>query len=307
MARKETSVPLLRAEDIRRFTDLELIARWIVEGTIAGLHRSPFHGFSVEFAEYRQYAKGDDLRHLDWKAYGRSDRLYLKKFHSETNMPCHVVVDTSGSMAYGEPSKFHYARALAAGLIYLVLGQGDQVGLVLASDGIREQRPPASGPRHRRELFDLLGRAEPAPAGAPASATRMAPALHDLAEAIRRRGVFVLISDLYDDEKALAGALRHLRFRGHEVIVFHLLDRTEIEFDFGDLADFVDLETGEKIQVYGPSMRDAFEARMRDFVRGWREAANACKIDYEQVDTREPFAAVIARYLSRRSRGGGKV
>jgi uncharacterized protein (DUF58 family) len=320
MPAREPDAPLLRPEDLRRIGDMDLIARWIVEGTLAGLHRSPFHGFSVEFAEYRQYAPGDDLRHLDWKAYGRSDRTYLKKFHSETNLACHVLLDGSPSMAFGDPSKFSYARALAAALIYLLLRQGDRAGLTVLADGIREQRPPGSGPRHRRELFDLLGRTEPltAPgktrspvrgggdgaASGAAPATRMAPALHDLAEIVRRRGLMVLISDLYDEEAAVIEALRHLRFRGHEVVIFHLLDRQELSFDFDELAEFQDLETGERLQVYAPSLRDLYRARMEEFIRVYREAANGYKIDYQLVDTRQPFAEVLARYLVRRSGPG---
>jgi len=301
MPRKQLEAPLLRPEDIRQINDLDLIARWIVEGTLAGLHRSPFHGFSVEFAEYRQYTPGDDLRHFDWKAYGRSDRRYLKKFHSETNMACHILLDQSKSMAFGDPEKFHYARALAAAIIYLVLGQGDAASLVLLSRGITVQRPPGSGPRHRSELFDLLCGASPS------ADTSMASAIHDLAEMVRRRGVWILLSDLYDDEAALVEALRHLRFRGHEVILFHLLDHQEIEFEFDELADFLDLETGEKIQVHGPSMRDGYRKRMQEFIEGYREACNSYQIDYILVDTRQPFAEVLARYLTRRMRSRARL
>jgi uncharacterized protein (DUF58 family) len=292
---------LLRPEELRRIDDLDLIARWIVEGTLAGLHRSPFHGFSVEFAEYRQYLPGDDLRHFDWKAYGRTDRRYLKKFHSETNLACHLLLDVSGSMGYGDPVKLHYARALAAALIYLVLRQGDAAGLVTLADGVAAQRPPASGPRHRRELFDLLSAAVPS-----TSTTRLAPALHDLAEMARRRGLWILLSDLYDDQPAVIEALRHLRFRGHEVVVFHLLDHQEIAFDFDELAEFVDLENGEKIQVHCPSLREAYRARMEEFIRSYREAANGFSIDYLPVDTSEPFSEVLARYLTRRARPGAQ-
>jgi uncharacterized protein (DUF58 family) len=303
MPPKDAPPPLLRPEDLRRFADLDLVARWIVEGALAGLHRSPFHGFSVEFAEYREYAPGDDLRHFDWKAFGRSDRHSIKQFHSETNLACHVLVDGSPSMAFGDPPKFAYARALAAAVIHLVLRQGDQAGLALVADGIRLRRPPGAGPRHRKELFEALSSAEPsAPAGGSGPATRMAPALHDLARAVRRRGLFVLISDLYDDEAAVIEGLRHLRFRGHEVVVFHLLDRREVSFDFDGLLEFEDLETGERIQVHGPSLRDAYRERMREFIEGYRRAANGYRIDYETIDTREPFADALARYLVRRGR-----
>ncbi len=301
MPRKQLDAPLLRPEDIRQFNDLDLIARWIVEGTLAGLHRSPFHGFSVEFAEYRQYVPGDDLRHFDWKAYGRSDRRYLKKFHSETNLACHLVLDASRSMAFGDPEKFHYARALAAAIIYLVLGQGDSAALVLLAKGITVHRPPGSGARHRRELFDQLSKATPS------GETSLAPALHDLVEMVSRRGIWFFISDLYDDEAAVMEALRHLRFRGHEVVLFHLLDHQELEFQFDELADFQDLETGEKIQVYGPSMRDGYRQRIREFIRGYQEACNSYKIDYILVDTRLPFAEVLARYLTRRARSQARL
>ena len=291
----ERPPPLLRPEDLRQISDLSLVARWIVEGTIAGLHRSPFHGFSIEFAEYREYTKGDDLRYFDWKAYGRSDRSYIKKFHSETNLPCHLILDSSASMAYGEPSKFHYGRCLAAAMAYLLSLQQDSVGLVLLDRGIRTRIPPGLGPAHIQHLHDVLSHAEPA------SATEMLPALHDLAEAFDRRGVVAIFSDLYGDDDGILDAMRHFRFRGHELIIFHLLHPSELRFDFDHLRDFEDLETGERLTLYGPAIREAYERAVQDWISRYQAACDGCQADYRVVETSEPFAWVLADYLHRRT------
>ncbi len=285
---------LLGPEDIRRISDLGLVARWIVEGTLTGLHRSPYHGFSVEFAEYREYAKGDDLRHFDWKVYGRSDRHYIRKFHSETNLACHLVLDASASMGYGDPSKFHYARCLAAAIAYLLDGQKDAFGLVLVDESIRERLPPAVGASQLRHLFSILESA------VPSSATRISPALHELAEAIGRRGLFVLLSDLYEDERELSEAIRHLRFAGHEVVVFHVLEKSELELDFEGQGEFVDLESGETIRAYAPAIREEYARRVREWIAALKSACEAFEVDYCATPTSEPFASALARYLHER-------
>lgn len=286
--------PLLRPEDLRQVADLGLVARWIVEGTILGLHRSPFHGSSIEFAEYREYAPGDDLRSFDWKAYGRSDRTYIKKFHSETNLHAHLIVDSSASMNYGDPTKFHYARCLAAALAHLLSLQHDAVGLHLVDSGIRQSLPPAMGPAHLRHLYGILEKAEPA------SPTRLAPALHELAEAAGRKGLAAIFSDLHVDERELLDGIRHFRFKGHEVVVFHLLDPSEIEFEFDQVRDFEDLETGRRIEVHGPAMREGYSRRVDRWLSDLRSGCEGSKADYLLVRTSEPFAAALAEYLHRR-------
>lgn len=285
---------LLRPEDLRRIADLGLVARWIVEGTLTGLHRSPYHGFSVEFAEYREYAKGDDLRHFDWKVYGRSDRRCIRKYHSETNLACHIVLDASASMGYGDPTKFHYARCLAAAIAYLLEGQKDAFGLVLADEGIRERIPPAVGPSHLRRVHAALEAARPS------SGTRIAAALHELAEGIERRGLAVLLSDLYGDEREIAEAIRHLRFEGHEVIAFHVLDPSELDLPFEGASEFEDLETGESVRLYPPAIREEYARRVAEWIDELRRACESCRADFRTTLTSEPFAAALAEYLHRR-------
>ncbi len=282
---------LLRPEDLDGLGDLGMIARWVVEGSIIGLHRSRAHGISGEFAEYREYAPGDDLRLFDWKAFGRSDRSYIKKSHTETNTRVWLVVDASASMEYGDPAKLHYARCLAAAIAYIVAAQRDAVGLVTLADGVRDHLPAAGSPAHLQAIYSALGRLDPD------STTRMAPALHDLAEGIGRRGIVVLLSDLYDDDDEIDEAIRHFRFCGHEVVVFHLLDATELRFDFDKVRDFVDLETGERIEVHGPVFRDAYRERVIQWIESRRQAMNACRAEYVQLETSEPFARGLARYL----------
>jgi uncharacterized protein (DUF58 family) len=294
------SAPLLGPEDLRKVSDLALVARWVVEGTITGLHRSPHHGFSIEFAEYREYVPGDDLRYFDWKVLGRSDRRTIKKFHSETNLHAHIVVDSSASMGYGDPTKFHYARCLAAAIAYVLEGQKDGVGLVLVDDGVRLRLPPAVGPTQLRRIFGALEEA------APASKTSLAAALDDIAGALGRRGLVAIISDLHDDEEALRGAVRHLRFAGHEVIVFHVLDPSELRIDVDRPVEFEDLETGERLQVHGATIREGYERRVREWIDALRAGIEGSRADYRLVETTEPFAAVLSDYLhGRRARGAG--
>lgn len=291
---------LLRPEDLQSVTDLGLIARKIVEGSIIGLHRSPAHGFSVEFAEYREYAPGDDLRYFDWKALGRSDRTYIKKFHTETNTRCHLLLDVSASMGYGEPSKFHYARCLLAAIAYVAIRQQDAVGLFALENGIRSQIPSGYGTPQLRHICSYLEGLEPG------GATHMADRLHDLAQTLSARGIVILVSDLYDDDDAVFEAVRHFRFRGHEVVVFHLLDNTELNFDFDGLRDFVDLETGSRVEVHGPSFRDEYLRELHSWTDACSRAMSACQAAYVQVDTREPFATALAAFLHQRRTVGGR-
>jgi uncharacterized protein (DUF58 family) len=286
---------LLRPEDIQGVQNLALIARTIVEGTVVGLHRSHLHGFSMEFAEYREYSPGDDLRHFDWKAYGRSDRSFIKKFHSETNLGCLMLVDASASMGYGERcTKLRYASCLAAAMGHVLVRQQDSVGLAILGDGIRRHIAPASGTAHLRGLYQVLEAAKPQ------GGTSLARSLHDLAEALPRRGLAMLFSDLYDDEAQLVDAIGHFRFRGHEVIVFHLLHPLETDFDFDRLHDFIDLETGRKLEVHGPSFRDEYRARVAAWIETLRREIGASRAEYVQVDVRRPFSLVLADFLHQR-------
>lgn len=288
----------LELEDLRKLARLHLIARWVVEGFLSGLHRSPYHGASVEFAEYREYVPGDDLRHFDWKALARSDRRYIKRYRSETSAKAHILLDASRSMAFGSGalSKFEYAVYLAAALAYLLIRQHDAVGLAVFADRILHRRSPGSNPRHRREIFDLLESL------APASTTDIAGALTAIAESVRSRGIIILISDLYEDPPKVLEALRRFRFDRHEVIVFHLVDPAEREFPYEGLIDVRDLETGEKVEAYAPAIREAYREGFAAHLRTIGDASADAGVDYQIVDTATTFDEYLAWYLAARRR-----
>src|SRR6266508_1728406 len=231
---------------VARLGTLELKARTIVEGFLSGLHRSPFKGFIVEFAEYRQYIPGDDLHTIDWKVYARNDRLYIKKFEEETNLDCHLLLDVSGSMAYGGHhgmSKFDYAAVLAASLGYLMNRQRDAVGLTAFDENIVSMLPASSRPGHLRSLLVTLERLTTG------HHTNVAKPLHQLADSLTKRGMVVLISDLIDEPDRVIRGLKHFQFRGTDVIVFHILDPDEIEFPFDRPTRFEDLESEEEVMA----------------------------------------------------------
>lgn len=284
---------------LARFGRLELLAKLAVEGVMSGLHRSPFKGFSVEFAEHRQYGPGDEIRHIDWRAYGKSDRYYVKEYEEETNLKAHLVVDTSASMAYAgrTVSKFEHARRLAASLAYLMISQRDAVGLVTFEGGTRGLIPPRSAPGHFAVLCAALEKA------APAGETPASGVLHALAGRERRRGLVVVISDGFDDLDALAGALRHLRHRRHEVLFLHTLAPEEEEFPFRRPARFRGLEPpGRTLRVDPNALRAAYLERFRAFCEGLKERALAVGVDYHRASTAEAVETTLLDYLAARSR-----
>jgi uncharacterized protein (DUF58 family) len=290
---------LLPPDALARITNLGLVARWVVEGFLSGLHASPYHGFSVEFAEYRAYVHGDDLRHLDWKALAKSDRAYIKKYHSETNTRLHLLLDCSASMGYGAPvAKFRYAQAMAAALAYLMILQQDAAGLVLFADRVLRVLRPKATMQHFRDVASTLGAARPE------STTDVGETLHRAAELIKHRGLVVILSDLYDDLDRIRLGLRHLRFKRHEVLLFHILDRQELAFSFGALSEFRDLETGERLQVLPSAYRPAYRKALDEFCAGLRRECSNMMIDYNVVDTSVPFDQVLAKYLAKRKRLG---
>lgn len=297
MAPQEKILPI---EALARLANLNLIARWVVEGFISGLHSSPFHGFSIEFSEYRQYVPGDDLRYFDWKAFGRSDRTYIKKFQSETNLKAYILLDCSASMGYGSEgvSKLRYGACLAAALTYLLVRQKDSVGLVTFSNRILHYLPPGCSPSHQRNIMKILEGA------VPGEATDIVSTLHRMAELISRRGLIILLSDLFENPEGIVHGLRHFRFRKHEVIVFHLLDPAERTFPFDSLADFKDMETGERLQVLPVVYREAYLEKIEAFVRQIRRDLSEYQIDYQEVGTSEGFDTYLARYLFKRARMG---
>ncbi len=284
---------------IARLGTMELKARTVVEGFLSGLHRSPYKGFSVEFAEYRQYLPGDDLNTLDWKVYARTDRHYVKKFEEETNLECHLLLDQSASMSYrgGAPmSKLEYGSVLAASLAFLMNRQRDATGLIAFDERIRFRLPAAARPGH---LHTLLLALEQLKAGERSNVGRP---LHQLAEALLKRSLVVLISDLLDDPEPVIRGLRHLKFRGTDVVVFQVLDPHELNFPFKGAARFTDVETAEEIVADPSRARTEYLRELAGLTLRYDRELRGAGIDYVQLDTSQPLDFALLTYLSARAR-----
>jgi uncharacterized protein (DUF58 family) len=283
---------------VARLGTLELKARTIVEGVISGLHRSPFKGFSVEFAEYRQYIPGDDLSTIDWKVYARSDRHYVKKYEEETNLGCHVVFDVSGSMGYRSRgmSKFEYGQCLAASLAYLMNRQRDAVALMAFDDRIVSMLPASARPGQLHAVLLALDRLTLG------RETNLEQPLHHLAGLIAKRGMVVLISDLLDEPERVIRGLKHFQFRGNDVVVFHLLDPDELEFPFERATRFEDMETGDEVTAVPSVVRAHYLEAIGDLINQYRHELGASGIDYQLVTTAEPLEMALLAYLSTRAR-----
>ncbi|HEY8228333.1 MAG TPA: DUF58 domain-containing protein [Pyrinomonadaceae bacterium] len=289
----------LDPELLARIGSLELLARAVVEGFISGLHRSPFTGFSTEFTEYRQYNPGDDLRYLDWRLLGRTDRYFIKKYRADTNTQCHLLIDTSASMGYAHASsvtKLQYAQFLAASVAYLLSRQQDAVGVVGFDKSIHTHVPARNRTGHLRTVFGQLSLMT---AG---SETDLARSLHQLAEILNRRGIVVLISDFYDQPDRLQSAFQHLRFNGHDVVAFHVLDQNELDFNFDDpILLLEDAETLEQMPVLPDIVAAGYRSRMLKHVDDMRSCATANQVDYEMMTTKQPLDFALFKYLSRRA------
>jgi uncharacterized protein (DUF58 family) len=277
---------------------LELKARLIVEGYISGLHKSPYHGFSVEFAQHRSYVPGDDLKHLDWKVLGRSDRYYIKQYEEETNVRCLLLVDTSESMQYKAPkaplSKLEYAKHIAAALTHLILNQQDAVGLMLFDEQVRRVLRPSSSKAQVGAVLDILEGAQPS------ERTSLEPVLHDLAERIGRKSMVIILSDLFDDPDRLLSGLAHFRHRQHEVVVFQVLDHDEITFPFQDLTRFEGLEQFPDVNVDPRALREGYLDAFNNFRERVRRGCRANQIDYVLLNTSEPLDKALSAYLATR-------
>ncbi|GIV60569.1 DUF58 domain-containing protein [Rhodocaloribacter litoris] len=299
MRRPTQNAPrFLRPEVLARIAGLELLARGVVEGFVAGLHRSPYRGFSVEFMEYRPYIPGDDPLRIDWKLFARSDRYYVKEFEDETNTRLHLAVDVSASMDYasGAVRKRDYAFMLAASLAYFVIRQRDAVGLTLFDERVVGGLAPRSTTSHLRALLRHLEQA------GPGARSAFGKPLHELAERWRRRGFVVLVSDLLDAPETILDGLRHFRFNGHEVIVFHVLDPREVDFAFGDLVEFEDLETGERRLVQADAARTDYLARLHAYLDRLRHGCARLGVDYTLLTTDQPLDYALFNYLAARRR-----
>ena len=296
--RKSKLAEFLRPDVVSRLANMELRARLIVEGFIAGLHRSPYHGFSVEFAEYRQYNAGESTRNVDWKIYGKTDRYYVKVFEDETNLRATLLLDRSASMDYGggEVTKLRYATLLGAALGYLMITQRDAVGLVVFDDRIRELLPHRSIRKHLLYLLGVLDGIEPG------ERTSIGGTLHEMAERIRRRGLIILLSDLLDDPSRVMEGLEHFRHRGHEVVVFHVLDPTELTLDFPGEVQFVDKETGERLRTRPWFLGSEYRRDVKEWTSWLERECKENAIDYNLVTTETPFDQALVSYLNKRRR-----
>ncbi len=286
---------------LARLAAVPLFARHPMQGTVSGRHQSPHRGSSVEFAEYRKYVPGDDPRRIDWRAYGRSDRFYVKEFEADTNLRCCLVLDTSGSMDFGSlaTTKIEYARRLAGSLGYLAVEQGDAVGLTCVASGVLHNIPPRRNPAHLSALFDVLELARPK------GETRLTAALHELAETVRQRALVIVISDLFIEPAELRRSFEHLRFRKHDVAVFHLLDPLELNFDFRRPTRFLDMEGGAPIFAEPESIAERDHRALGEYLEQMKQIVLESAVDYHRVDIAESYEQVLSRFLVDRSRKRG--
>jgi len=296
------------AEDYRKYlephvvsklSNMELRARLIVEGFIAGLHRSPYHGFSVEFAEHRQYMPGDEIKHVDWKVYARTDRFYIKQYEEETNLKAYIVLDTSRSMGYasaGRLTKLEYASYLAASLSFMMIKQQDAVGLALFDERVHTFLPPHATKGYLRQILIRLQQA------VPSGVTGAGRSLHQVADRIRRRGLVIVISDFLDNPDQVISALRHFRHKKNEVIVMQVLDPLERSFEFGTDAVFKDIETAEKLTTRPYQIQRAYRGAMQRFLDRYKRECLENYVDYVLIDTSVPFDVALFEYLSKRER-----
>ena len=284
--------------ELSKISRLEIRARLIVEGFISGLHKSPYRGASVEFAEHREYVPGDDIRHIDWKVYGRSDRYYIKQYEEETNLRTHVLLDASESMDFrsgGAMSKLDYGRTLVAALSYLVLWQQDAVGAMVFDNDIRAHVPISSSRGH---LLDLVGVVSGEPGK---DATDLGEVLARIADRIKKKSLLILITDLFDDVDKIGLGLRRLRHQGHEVMLFHLMDPDELTFPFQRMTMFEGLEEYPELLADPNALREAYIAEVDSFIESVKRGCRNALIDYELVDTSKRFDVVLTRFLQRRA------
>jgi uncharacterized protein (DUF58 family) len=291
----------LQPDVVAKLANMELVARLVVEGFITGLHKSPYHGFSVEFAEHRQYMPGDEVRHIDWKIYAKTDRYYIKQFEEETNLKTYIILDASKSMSYssgGKLSKLEYASYIAAALSQLMMQQRDAVGLTIYDEAVRTFMPPHATKSYLKEILRQLELIRPT------MKTSTATALHTIADRIKRRGLVIILSDLFDDPASVLTGLRHFRHKKNEVIVMQVLDPLERTFAFGQDAVFKDLETEEEIVTKPWHIKKAYQQEMQKFLDTYKRECREHAIDYVLLDTSTPFDIALTEYLHKRQRIG---
>lgn len=299
----------LEPEILARIGNLELIAKFVVEGFISGLHKSPYHGFSVEFSQYRQYMPGDDTKHIDWKAYARTDRYYIKQFEEETNLNCYLLLDTSESMMHPvsderettEPeqrvpiTKLQYGSFLIASLAYFMARQRDAIGFAYFDETLHEYFPARSSASHLHAILLTLETLQTA------KSTQLGMPLHQIAERLTKRGLVILISDLYDENRdEVVNGLEHLRHEGHEVIVFHVLAQQELAFPYERPIRFVDAESGEEILTTPEAIQESYLNHFNQFINDYSVALRQADIDYNLINTSTPVDFALTSYLAKR-------
>ncbi len=283
---------------ISKLNSLELKAKAVVEGVKVGLHRSPYHGFSVEFSEHKAYMQGDPIKNIDWKVYGKSDKLFVKQYEEETNLIGNILLDVSASMDYKEKgalTKLEYASILAASLSYIMVSQQDSVGLTLYSDRIENYFPPKSTRVYLQTLLKAIDNIQPS------NKTETAHCLNSIAEKIKKRGIVIIISDFFDDVDSILTALKHFKYKKNEVLVFQILDPIEKDFSFSNDAIFVDKETQEEITTQPHQIQKSYQQAMKRFLDKLKSECLNSKIEYNQIDTSTPFDKALFAYFKKRS------
>ncbi len=288
----------LNPEVVSKLSSMDLRARLVVEGFMTGLHKSPYHGFSVEFAEHRQYMPGDEIKHVDWKVYGKTDRFYVKQFEEETNLKSYILLDASASMGYSSTgiTKLEYAAHLASAFAYLMIRQRDAVGLVTFDEKIRRYLPPRSVTTYLNQILLELDQTKHS------AKTNLAAALHQMADRIQRRGLIMLFSDLLDDPQKVMSGLKHFRYQNNEVIVFQILDPLELSFDFGEDAVFRDLESGEELNTQPWHIRQEYRNQVAEFNQTYKKFCRERQIEFVSLTTRTTYDRALIKYLLKRKR-----
>ena len=287
----------LQPDVLARVARFDLKAKFLIEGFFSGLHRSPFKGFSAEFSDHRKYVPGDEIKDLDWKVYARTNKYYVKRFEAETNMECHLVVDASASMGYGTTglNKLEYATYIAAALAFLVVSQQDTVGLVTFDDAVRAVLKPKGKRKHIIRILKVLNDTKPG------KQSKVSDMLHQVAGMIDKRGLIVVMSDLLDDPDDVLDAFAHLRYDGHDIIVFHILDAAETTFPFADARRFEDVETGDSVVTDAASVRAGYLDALAEFIETYRTELQRRHIDFFNIDTSTSFDKALMAYLMKRS------
>ena len=288
----------MNPEIINKIDNLSLRARLVVEGFIIGMHKSPYHGFSVEFSEHRPYGYGDEIKYIDWKLWGKTDRFYIKQFEEETNLKCNIILDKSSSMSFGSNkiTKFDYSKSLAAALSYLMIKQQDAIGLTTFDDKIDISIKPKSKISHLNLLLKTMHNSKIG------GETNISNLLHIMAESIHKRGLIILISDLLDEEKNIVEGLRHIRYKGHEVIIFHIIDPKEQNLDYNQNVNFVDIENNSAIMADSRIIKDKYNKAFNSFCNFYENECHQNKIDYIRITTDSSLDKALMQYLMKRSK-----